>query len=357
MNIRPGRFLSIGIVVSWIALLSLHVARTYSRPEAVELVDLDAPAEAELTQRGVFYRGARIGRIRERLIPLPDGFRAEQEGRFTLNVLGRERTMEVEGSADLASDGKLRSFRFRLATSTGRSIFETTVLGRLDGLNLQMTIRTGDSERVEQRQLTEPIVLPLTLYYSLARQGLEPGQHYRLRLFDPMTLSDGEVEISVIEREVVRWGGREEEAYRLRTSFAGLSTVAWINERGEVLQEETPLGWTLRKEAPGSSLQARANRTEAPDVLLQSAVAAIGFAGPSEELREATLKLNNFPSRFGALSGGRQQLLGDDVVKVRREREPFLGTGALSREERSPAVELVRVIVLLRRQVDGPVVM
>ena len=84
MSIRPGRFLSIAIVVFWGVLLGVHISRSYARHETSELINFTASpsaTDAELTQRGVFYRGARIGFIRERVTPLVDGYRVETDGR------------------------------------------------------------------------------------------------------------------------------------------------------------------------------------------------------------------------------------------------------------------------------------
>src|SRR3990172_1193737 len=233
MKIRPGRFLSVLIVSSWLVLLGAHALRSYSIAEPTPLVNLssDLNRDAELTQRGVFYRGARIGYIRERFTPLANGFRAEQKGELTLNLMGRERRVRMEGSAESGTKGELRGFRFRLSTSSRRSPFETTVIGDVQGDELHLRIRSGSSpERVERRIIVEPIVLPLNLYYTLAARGLAPGDTYRLRLFDPMTVSEGAATIVIREREIVRWGGREEEAYRLQTTFAGLTTTAWVND-------------------------------------------------------------------------------------------------------------------------------
>lgn len=340
MTVRPGRLVSIAVVIAWAVLVSVHISQTYASRDRTELIDLTtsaASADAELTQRGVFYRGARIGFIRERLTPLDRGYRAEQKGDLTLTVLGRERNMKMEGSVVTGANGELREFQFRLSTSSRQSPFETTVQGTVEGDELQLTINSAGSERSERRHLDEPIVLPLNLYYSLAARGWTAGESYRVRLFDPMTLSDGEAIIEVKAPEIVRWGGREEEAYRLETTFAGLTTTAWVNESGEVLQEETPLGWTLRKEAPGSSLQANSS-TVAPDVMLESAIPAIGFAGDASELVWAKLKLVDFPEGgFEALDGGRQRYAAG-IVEVTREQNPFDDDAQLSPEERSEAL-------------------
>ena len=204
----------------------------------------------------------------------------------------------------------------------------------MQGDELHLKIQSGSSpERLERRIIVEPIVLPLNLYYTLAARGLKAGDTYRLRLFDPMTVSEGEATIVVREPEIVRWGGREEEAYRLQTTFAGLRTTAWVNERGEVLQEETPLGWTLVKEAPGSSLHARGGPAS-PDILAMSAVPALGFAGDGSSLESATLELSLFPDTFDAIDGGRQKVDGTRVT-ITRESLPYPGTETLSDEDRA----------------------
>ncbi len=253
MNLRPGRLVAALIVAGWAGMLGTHFWHSYAPRAEAALVDLSAPIGAEITQRGVFYRGARIGYIREKITPLDNGVRAEQEGQFTLNVLGHERVMDIDGTATLGENGQLAAFTFRLTTSSGRSPFETEVRGRVIGEEeLELVILSGGRERTERRPLQAPIVLPINLYHSLASQELEVGQTYRLHLFDPITLTEGEIEISVLEREIVQWGEREEDALRLRSTFAGLTTMAWVNEAGEVLKEETALGWTLIRRFPAA---------------------------------------------------------------------------------------------------------
>ncbi len=197
-------------------------------------------------------------------------------------------------------------------------------------------IGSGGGSRTERRRLEEPIVLPLNLHRSLAAKGLETGQTYRVRLLDPMTLTEGEAEIKVLEREVIHWSGREEEAFRIQSRFAGLVTTAWIDTKGEILKEETPLGWTLLKEVPGSGLQAQSTGNP-PDMLAATAVPAIGFAGEAGTLKSARLKLNRFPLTWNGLDGGRQQLYDDEVV-IEVETLPPPENGSLSDTELQQAL-------------------
>jgi len=337
MNLKLGRLGAVGIVVCWAAIFTTHLWRSWDSASASALaLDSLAPTEAGVTQRGVFYRGSRIGFVRERFEPQGEGARAEQEGRFRLNILGRERELHIAGTATVGAGNRLQEFTFRLTTVSDRSPFETLVSGKVEEDELVLEISSGGGSRTERRPLQEPIVLPLNLHRSLATQGLEPGQTYRVRLLDPMTLTEGDAEIKVLEKEVVHWGGQEEEAFRIQSRFAGLVTTAWIDASGDILKEETPLGWTLLKEAPESGL--RTERTgNAPDVLAATAVPAIGYAGSAESLKSVRLKLSNFPLDWSGLDGGRQRLDGDEVV-IEVESLPVSRNGSL------PAGELQKAL-------------
>jgi len=338
MQLRPGRLVAIGIVGAWATLFGVHLWHAYS-PLVADAASLDlqatAAATAGLTQRGVFYRGTRIGYVREKLTPSAEGLRTEQTGSFVLKVMGREREMQIQGAADLDRRGRLRRFTFRLSTLSERSPFETEIQGEIDGQDLALRIRSGGAERSERRRLTEKPALPLNLYRSLAAQGLEVGKSFRVRLLDPLTLAEGESEIQIMGLEVVRWAGREEETFRLTQRFSGLVTTAWINQEGELIKEETALGWTLIKEAPGSALSARGK--EVPDITAASAIPAIGFAGDANDLSRARLRLHRFPTGWSALDGGRQRVENAELIIV-RERSAPAGRVSLSEEDRTEAL-------------------
>ncbi len=332
MQIKPGRFVAIAFVSAWVGLVGIHLWQSYAPAATATEVVLDSPLGADITQRGVYYRGSRIGFMREKLVSDGEGVRAEQEGRFTLNVMGRKRVIDLGGSASLGRGGNLEKFSYRLETMAGRATFETEVSGQVEARELVLTIRTGDTEREERRALAKPIVLPINLYHALADQGLEPGKTFRLQLFDPMTLAEGEAEVTVLEPEVVYWGGREERAFRLRSRFSGLATTAWVNEKGQLLKEETPLGWTLVREAPGSSLEAHSPGA-APEVLNASAIPAIGRVEAPEKLKRVRLRLNKFPPLGEDVQGGRQAVESNEVL-ITLETLPPSHTEILSEDLR-----------------------
>jgi transglutaminase-like putative cysteine protease len=92
-----------------------------------------------------------------------------------------------------------------------------------------------------------------------------------------------------------------------------MTTTAWVNQEGQILKEETPLGWMLIKEIPGSGLQARSAET-VPEMVGASAIPTFGHVENPETLEQARLKLHKFPPLSDDAQGGRQRLTGDEVI-------------------------------------------
>ena len=53
--------------------------------------------------------------------------------------------MRIEGSAETGTNGELRGFSFRLSTSSQKALFETTVLGTVEGDELVLNISSPRS--------------------------------------------------------------------------------------------------------------------------------------------------------------------------------------------------------------------
>ncbi len=85
--------------------------------------------------------------------------------------------------------------------------------------------------------------------------GLVAGSSHQWTVFDPATLRNAPVIVKVGDQEIVRGGVVPIPAFRVEMEFSGLKTIAWITDTGEILREESPLGFIIVREAPD---QARA---------------------------------------------------------------------------------------------------
>jgi hypothetical protein len=163
----------------------------------------------------------------------------------------------------------LRAFEFSLDPGTG----PIEVRGRINGLRLTLEVKTASGTRSEDRDLAEPPALSLNISRRLANGGLVPGARHQWTIFDPATLRNAPVTISVGKRELVRAGGAAPmPAFRVEMEFAGLRTTSWVTDTGEVVREESPLGLiTVRESADNARAMAVSGRMRV-DLLAASAV-------------------------------------------------------------------------------------
>jgi len=92
-------------------------------------------------------------------------------------------------------------------------------------------------------------MLGLNLVRRLAEKGLTTGSRHRWSVFDPATLRNAPVQVTVGPREVVRAANLPVPAVRVEMEFSGVRTTSWITDTGEVIREESPLGFITVREA------------------------------------------------------------------------------------------------------------
>ena len=189
--------------------------------------------------RGVYYRGEKIGFTVSQAVALDDGFELQEDGRLQMALLGATTAARIRTTARVDRAFALRSFEFSLDPGTG----PIEVRGTVDGLVLQLDIVTAGGTRHERRELAEAPIMGLTLARRLAAEGLTPGARHEWHVFDPATLSNAPMTLTVGERENIATESRRIiPAFRVEMEFSGLRTTSWVTDTGEVVREESPMG-------------------------------------------------------------------------------------------------------------------
>jgi len=188
--------------------------------------------------------------------------------------------LELSGSGWLdASDG-LREFSLSMRAAN----YEMRAEGQVVDNELRCRVITGESEM--------PIRVPVDRRLMLgggfgldafALPQLEPGQTVYMQAMDPTTLSLGRAEIRALNRESIPMpDGTSVEALRVETTLGGLTTVAWVNDRNEVLRAETPLGIVLERIVPAQAVLYYSRRpTGNHGESLSSPESSVSFAVPT----------------------------------------------------------------------------
>jgi transglutaminase-like putative cysteine protease len=240
------RLVSVVIVVAWIGVMALLGSRSYLQASGSLATDL-ARYGSSAQWRGVYYRGEKLGFTVSQTIPIDGeggGFELHEDGQLQMSLLGAHTVTRLRTTARVNRLFELQSFAFALDPGTG----PITVTGEVRGAELRVAITGSGRTRSEVRRLPERPMLSLNLVRRLADAGLTPGRTHQWSLFDPATLRNAPLTVRIGEREVVR-AHVPIPAFRVEMEFAGLKTTSWITDTGEIVREESPLGFISVRES------------------------------------------------------------------------------------------------------------
>ena len=262
--------------------------------------------------RGVYYRGDKIGFTVSQTVAQEDGFELQEDGRLQMVLLGATSAARIRTVARVDKAFALRSFSFLLDPGTG----PVTVEGTVNGRRLDLQVVTPSSTRKETRELPEPPNLSLNLPKKLAGSGLKAGLHLSLSTFDPATLRNAPMDVDVESREVVWAMGRPVPAFRVKTSFAGLTSTSWVTEVGEVVREESPTGLMVVRENRDLAMAIAVPGDVQADMLKSAAIVPTGprILDPTN-VKLLRLRVEGAELEKRDLDGGAQRLV-DGAVEI-----------------------------------------
>lgn len=305
------------VVAVWVASMGALINRSYFQVSASNLATDLARYGTSAQWRGVYYRGEKIGFTVSQVLPAPDGFELQEDGRLQMSLLGATTAAIIRTTAKVDARFRLRSFRFSLDPGTG----PLTIAGRLDGLDLTLDITSAGVTRTERRVLAEPPALMLSLARRLASEGLAAGARHEWTVFDPATLGSAPVRVEVGAREIVAGAGRPIPAFKVQLTFAGLATTAWVTDTGEVVREESPMGLVTVRESQEQAVALAVSSRMRTDMLQASAVvpAMRGRIDEPRDVRRLRLRVANADLSAPDLQGVGQRVEGDliEIVDAR----------------------------------------
>jgi transglutaminase-like putative cysteine protease/Fe2+ transport system protein FeoA len=267
---RPLSFL---VFVIWLGVMAVLVHRSYAQESGNLATDL-ARYGSSARWRGVYYRGEKLGFTVSQTVPIEgggsaeEGFELQEDGQLQMSLLGVHTFTRLRTTARVNKAFELQSFAFSLDPGTG----PITISGVVHDRSLSITTASGGRSRTDVRTLAERPMIALNLVRRLADLGLVPGSRHSWIVFDPATLTNAPITVRVGEREVVRGGVVPIPAFRVEMEFTGLKTTAWITDTGEIVREESPLGFITVREAPDQARALAVSGRMRRDLLAAAAV-------------------------------------------------------------------------------------
>lgn len=240
-----GKILRVTILAVWLGLLAVAWQRA-----SEQLHDAgDASASlASAPQDGVrdewmaiYQGGQRIGFTHRTLDTTANTSALFEESFLRLKVLEAQRQVRTLVHAELDGGFALRRADFSLHSdgtyfTANAEVNESTLTVKLD---LDGTLST------HRMELTEPLYLPQSLRASLSPASLQEGQEMRVQVWDPVLSKNHDLITRVVRRETIPDRQPPVIGWRLEEETHGVTTTAWLDDSGEVLREEGPLGLVL----------------------------------------------------------------------------------------------------------------
>ncbi len=322
-----SRPLSFAVMVAWIGVMVVLVHRSYAQGSGNLATDL-ARYGSSAQWRGVYYRGEKLGFTVSQTVPFDgngrgednDGFELQEDGQLQMSLLGAHTFTRLRTTARVNRSFELQSFEFALDPGTG----PISITGDVRDRDLSISITSAGRTRTEVRTLAERPMLSLNLVRRLADKGLVTGSRHEWTVFDPATLRNAPVIVKVGEREVVRGGTAPIPAFRVEMEFSGLKTTAWITDTGEIVREESPLGFiTVRETAEQAQALAVSGRMRRDLLQAASVVPEIAVKTPPlppiddpRSVRLLRMRVEGADLTSSDLQGVGQRISGDIVEIV-----------------------------------------
>lgn len=329
----------IAILMVWLGALGWLISREYGRAES----EILAEAALSVAPGASFYQlslaGQQIGFASTTVDTTPEGITVQDVMVLELPVMGELQRTDVRTQALLNRSLGLKEFDARVRSSSIDFFASGSVVG--DSLLVVELESSGNVQSFEV-PLERSIILPTMVPLRLAFGGeLEVGNTIRFTTFDPLVMSEREVEVAVIADSVMivtdsaafdsssakwvpaRWD--TVQAWRIIQRNGDLASEAWIDALGRVVIASSPVG--LRMERSAFEIAYENFRRRDPvtvastavsgDIIRQTAIASDADLDP-DQLRELVVRIGGVDTEGFDLAGDRQRLSGD-TVRIRRE--------------------------------------
>jgi hypothetical protein len=280
-------------------------------PQSVPL--LGPPQTASDTWMNISQNGRKIGYANRSLAETQNGFRYSEQIFMQINTMGIVQPLTVRTAANLKTDRTLEGFQFDLASN----LFRFTARGEVAGNKLTLHSGVPGQETTSLVPLTELPYLGGGILESVGAQGLKKGEGRTLPVFDPASLAQRPVRITLLGDEELTVSGEKRQARKLAIDFMGVKQVAWVDPDGSVLREEGILGIVLEQVAKTEALAGLEGAVSADLTEIAAIPSPAPIAAP-EGLTMLTVRLGGITTDSFPLDGGRQ-VYRTGLLTIRRE--------------------------------------
>jgi len=323
---RPGTFRTIhhvagaACVIAWVFVMGQKAHGEWTRRSSLPDVGLTEMFEGEGADRtrtfGVYHGDVKIGYAASRRTRGPSGWMFNDQAVWRMVLQGVPAKLVSETSALVGDDFTLKSFRAKVDAGVAVIVAE----GRVEGSDLIVRIESAGRSYEERVPLDAPPMLPGLVRASIAARRPKAGDSFVIPIFNPLARGIEDLEVVVEDRETLDTKLGRIDTWRITEILRGsIKTRVWVDDEGETVREESPLGMRIEAE-PREIALALSDDAPVPDLVRAVAVPVHGDLAAQVAESRVRLRLKNIdPKEFPLLNGGRQ-LLHEDILTVEQRR-------------------------------------
>lgn len=310
MRLRVFDVLGMATFIAWLVWIGVMLAGQQDPLEgAVERLELSEEDRRlgwrdGIEWQGIYLKDQKVGYIKLKKWRAEGQYHMASEMILHLTVMRTRQKIRTDTTAVLGPDLTLE--RFEVDIKSGPS--DMHLEGVVDGANVKLSINSGGGVQTQDIALKEPPRLNDSLRPLLMRGDLSEGQAVSMAFFDPMAMQERALVFTYLGRDSILVMDQEVEAHVFTQTMDGIKMKLWLNDIGEVLQEELPMGLMGVRETGVEARYGVASGTAAPaeDVIDAVSVTPKGpvFSPNADRVR---VELSGLSFEGLALDGGRQR--------------------------------------------------
>ena len=277
----------------------------------------------------IFQEKRKIGYAHRQLVRTDKGYHFEESVLMRINTMGVVQDIHLKTTGEMNPDMTLSAFHFDLQSS----LFHFVARGEVSGRQATVYYGPPAAEKKIKITLQESPHLSSGIFDSLRGKALTIGKETTLHVFDPASMAQRPVRVTVMEDETITIMGQPQKARKIAVDFMGAQQYAWLGEDGSVLKEKGLLGMTLEKVTKEKALDGL-DLASGADLTEVASIRSNLIINDPDALTKLTVRLANINKKNLLLEGGRQQYK-NDLLTIERETLPVVpSNGSISREGR-----------------------
>lgn len=270
-RIAPVWVLEVAIVIAWMVMVGYAWDRAQTPLSAGSdgMALLNAAAEGPGAEWvGIYLQDQKIGAGLADSLKSKDGYRIQERTWLKLRAFEQDRELTTVFTANTDLEQRLKDFRFVLNAPPS----QLDVSGQMYGNRLVLMIRTGGEVQQKTLDLKEVPEIALTYKEKIAAQKPSVGQVIEVPYFDPASLSEQKMQVTVLGEGQAQVGNDTIPTLILETSFHGVKSKAVITRDGRTLEETNALGMKLKRETRDQAMSGGWKEDSDVDIIALSAV-------------------------------------------------------------------------------------